>query len=111
MTTPGIRFPKASSSQDEPSDDWAKTNYNFSSKQSPPADEWGKTAVNINAPRSRGEDDFDRTLPPGQPRRDSNYDATQMNINIPRESYDRGGDDFGGGREPEHKATMPYFQL
>ena len=46
-----------------------------------------------------------------RPRKDADWGATQANIHIPRESYDRGGEDFGGRGEPEHKATMPYFQL
>lgn len=109
MTTPNIRFPKSDSPKEEPLDDWAKTNYNFSPKQSPPADEWGKTAMNINVPRSQSGDDFDKTNFPGQSRKEPNWDATQANINIPRGDYER--EDYGGRGEPEHRATMPYFQL
>lgn len=110
MTKPGIRFPRSETPKEDLSDDWAKTNYNFSPKQSPPADEWGKTAMNINVPRNQPEDDFGKTHIPGQSRKEPNWDATQANINIPRGSYESEG--YGGGRgEPEHKATMPYFQL
>jgi outer membrane protein OmpA-like peptidoglycan-associated protein len=111
MTTPNIRFPKGDSPKEDASDDWAKTNYNFSPKQSPPADEWGKTAVNINLPRNQRDDDFDKTLPPGQPGKEPSWDATQANINIPRGGGGYEQENYGGRSEPEHKATMPYFQL
>ncbi|MGI9036825.1 MAG: OmpA family protein [Pyrinomonadaceae bacterium] len=110
-TTPSIRIPREDlpPPREDVSNDWEKTNYNYSPKQSPPADEWGKTAHNINVPRdSKPNDDFGKTYAPGRQPQDSDWGATQANINLPSRDY--GKEDFGG-RQDEPKATMPYFQL
>ncbi|MGI9034712.1 MAG: OmpA family protein [Pyrinomonadaceae bacterium] len=111
-TTPSIKIPREDlppPRREDFSNDWEKTNYNYSPKNAPPADEWGKTEHNINIPRSsQPNDDFGKTYAPGRQPKDSDWGATQANINIPRDDRE---DDFGGGRRQEHNATMPYFQL
>lgn len=108
-TTPNIRVPREDSQREDFSNDWEKTNYNFSPKQSPPADEWGKTAHNINVPRNQPNDDFGKTFAPGRQPKSSDWDATQGNINIHNDNY--GQEDFGGAKQPEGNMTMPYFRL
>lgn len=117
-TTPSIRVPREDlpPPREDFSNDWEKTNYNYSPKQSPPADDWGKTAHNINIPRSQPgsqpNDDFGKTFAPGSQPKNTDWGATQANINIPRGGgSDFGQDDFGGNKRQENNATMPYFQL
>lgn len=116
-TTPYIRPSKespASSSRDEYTSDWEKTNFNYSPSppsRSVPEDDWGKTGVNINVPRNDSQpEDFDKTYMPGQmpqsPKPSSGWDMTQGNIDI------GGQEDFGG--EPKQSgfdATTPYINL
>ncbi|MGI8467092.1 MAG: OmpA family protein [Pyrinomonadaceae bacterium] len=124
-TTPSIKIPRENlpPPREDFSNDWGKTNYNYSPKNAPPADEWGKTAHNVNVPRNQPNEDFGKTFIPGrQPNddfgktfapqnqpKDSDWGATQANINLP--PRDSGQEDFGGGKRNENNATMPYFQL
>jgi hypothetical protein len=126
-TTPYVRVPKedshSSSSRDDYTSDWEKTNFNYSipkttspppgGSQSSGADDWGKTAVNINIPRrdvNNPPDDFNKTFMPGQSPRQpqqpsAGWDMTQANINL------AGHEDFGGPKQTEYNATTPYIQL
>jgi outer membrane protein OmpA-like peptidoglycan-associated protein len=117
-TTPYVRLPKeesSSSSKDDYTSDWEKTNFNFTPppRSSTPEDDWGKTAVNINIPRGNEsqQDDFGKTYMPGQmpqqPQQPSSgWDMTQANINI------GGQEDFGGSsKQSDFGSTTPYINL
>lgn len=98
-TTPNIKIPKSdSSSSNAPSNDWEKTNYNYSPKDLG-REEWGKTAYNI--PKA--------TPPP--PQKDAEWGVTQANINLPNnqanqysQSFD--DEDFGGRRNDFDKTSV-----
>jgi outer membrane protein OmpA-like peptidoglycan-associated protein len=126
-TTPNIRIPREDlpPPREDFSNDWEKTNYNYSPKQSPPVDDWEKTSHNINAPRhqpnddwgktfipgqksnnSNNNDDWGKTMAPGRQPNNTNWGATQNSINFNQDDF--GG---GGGRRQENNHTMPYFRL
>ncbi len=136
-TTPNIKLPKndAPNYGNAPTNDWEKTNYNYSAKDlgtdqwnkptpqspqiiqpsSPPkADEWGKTQANINIP-------FNQSNQSEQPARGdggSDYGATTPFINLPKdvkEQYQGSGSPkfkFGDNteeekEEPKKKGGIP----
>ena len=123
-TTPNIRIPREDlpPPREDFSNDWEKTNYNYSSKQPSFNDDWEKTSHNKNVPRNQPNDDWSKTVIPGQqksgnddwgktmapgrqPRETTDWGATQGNINF-------SDDDFGGGKKrQENNMTMPYFRL
>ena len=109
-TTPNIKIPKGDvpDFKSEPSNDWEKTNYNYSPKdlaknewskspydspQTPPADfgktqipsgkdgNWGKTEVNINLPMNQPQR---VEQPKYQESKAPVYQGTASNVNIPQ---------------------------
>lgn len=84
-TTPNIKIPKsdAPSFSDAPSNDWEKTNYNYSSKDMG-RDEWNKTA--FNTPKA---------TPPQPSRKEGDWGMTQANINLPSQEQKSYESDFG----------------
>lgn len=111
-TTPNIKIPKQDlpDYQGEGTNDWEKTNYNYSAKDLQ-ADQWSKPAQ--NQPR-----DYNQSYnppPAGNAPKDSEWGVTQANINIPGNqpndfNQTRQGN-FGGQRQSEYGATSPFVQL
>lgn len=82
-TTPNIKMPKDAlpDYRNEPSNDWEKTNYNYSPKDLK-ADEWSKPPQNVPP---KASPNFDQTANFSKnPHKDSDWGATQANINVPR---------------------------
>ncbi len=117
-TTPNIKVPKpdAPSYGNEPSNDWEKTNYNYSPKDLQQED-WNKTSYNTPKPSSNKPSDYNNPYsqnPPGNAPKADEWGMTQANINIPfnqpNQSEQPVQEDFGA-RQPDHGATTPFIYL
>ncbi len=115
-TTPNIKIPKQDlpDYQNEGTNDWEKTNYNYSPKDLQ-ADQWSKPAY--NQPPQNQPSDYNQNYgqPPRSAQKDSEWGMTQANINIPRnqpsDSTQNRQGNFGGQRREEFGATAPFVQL
>lgn len=101
-TTPNIKIPKTDlPSGNAPSNDWEKTNYNYTPKELG-REEWGKTAYNI--PKA--------TPPP--PAKDAEWGVTDANINLPgnqSNQYGQSFDDDFGAKPAEYGKTSVGINL
>ncbi len=101
-TTPNIKMPKAD--RQGGSNDWEKTNYNYSPKDLHYQEDWNKTSYNTPKPPT----------PPGSKPKDGDWGMTEANINLrgsQSNPHEESLDDDFGPRQQHHGKTTPFIYL